>query len=144
MKLTAKWITSARDYGDVCPSFYKKFSLKKEIKSAALCVTCDGRLLEWNQEFKETEPGHRHLSHLYGLYPSYLFNPTDRPEQYKAAKKSLDYRIAHDGGCTGWSTACVTACYARLGENGFGIKPNVCRVFNRQSFMPSSAEDFPN
>lgn len=36
MKLTAKWITSARDYGDVCPSFYKKFSLKKEIKSAAI------------------------------------------------------------------------------------------------------------
>lgn len=79
-------------------------------------IGSDGRLLEWNEEKIEAEPGHRHLSHLYGLYPSDLFNPIDRPAQYEASKKSLDFRIAHDGGYTGWSTAWVMACYARLGE----------------------------
>ena len=93
----------------------KKWSYMRE-HLPAFAIGSDGRLLEWNEEKKETEPGHRHLSHLYGLYPSDLFNPIERPEQYRASKKSLDYRIAHDGGCTGWSTAWVMACYARLGE----------------------------
>ena len=76
----------------------------------------DGRLLEWDREFPEAEPGHRHLSHLYGLYPSDLFTPETRPEQYQAAIRSLDFRLSHGGGYTGWSRAWVACLKARIGD----------------------------
>lgn len=76
----------------------------------------DGRLLEWNEAYTEMEPGHRHLSHLYGLYPSDLFNPEERKQAYEAAEKSLEYRLSQGGGHTGWSRAWVACLYARLGS----------------------------
>jgi alpha-L-fucosidase 2 len=76
----------------------------------------DGRLLEWDVPRTETEPGHRHLSHLYGLYPSDLFNPADRPAQYEAAGRALEYRLAQGGGHTGWSRAWVACLMARMGR----------------------------
>lgn len=79
-------------------------------------IGSDGRLLEWDDEREEAEPGHRHLSHLYGMYPSDIFNPIDRPRQYKAAIKSLQYRMAQGGGHTGWSRAWVACLYARIGN----------------------------
>lgn len=79
-------------------------------------IGTDGRLLEWNEEFEESEPGHRHLSHLYGLYPSDIFTPEKNSLQYEAAIKSLDYRLAHDGGYTGWSRAWTACMYARIGD----------------------------
>lgn len=76
----------------------------------------DGRLLEWDQERPEVEPGHRHLSHLYGLFPSDLFQPETRQLEYDAAIRSLDYRLAQGGGHTGWSRAWVACLYARAGR----------------------------
>lgn len=78
----------------------------------------DGRLLEWNEDKKEVpdELGHRHLSHLYGVYPSDLFTPQSRPEQYEAARKSLAFRLHHGGGHTGWSRAWVSCLQARFGN----------------------------
>lgn len=79
-------------------------------------IGSDGRLLEWNEEYAEVEPGHRHVSHLYGLYPSDLFNPEERPQQYKAAEKSLEQRLSQGGAHTGWSRAWTACLYARLGK----------------------------
>jgi alpha-L-fucosidase 2 len=79
-------------------------------------VGTDGRLLEWDREQPEVEPGHRHLSHLYGLYPSDLFNPETRQPEFDAAVRSLDYRLAQGGGHTGWSRAWVACLYARAGR----------------------------
>lgn len=79
-------------------------------------IGSDGRLLEWDRELPEGEPGHRHLSHLYGLYPSDLFTPETRPEQYQAAIRSLRFRLSHGGGHTGWSRAWVACLEARLGN----------------------------
>ncbi len=78
----------------------------------------DGRLLEWNDEKREAtdELGHRHLSHLYGVYPSALFTPASRTEQYEAARQSLAFRLAHGGGHTGWSRAWVACLQARFGN----------------------------
>jgi alpha-L-fucosidase 2 len=72
----------------------------------------------WNgtQNVTEAEPGHRHLSHLYGLFPSDIFNPIDRPAQYEAAIKSLQCRLSQGGGHTGWSRAWVACLYARIGQ----------------------------
>ena len=73
-----------------------------------------GRLNEWDKERVEVEPGHRHLSHLYGLYPSQLFEPESR--EWKAAERSLDERLKHGGGHTGWSRSWVACLMARLGR----------------------------
>lgn len=75
----------------------------------------DGRLLEWDHECKEVEPGHRHISHLYGIYPSDMFT-VDEPDYYNASIKSLDGRLSHGGGHTGWSRAWTACCCARIGR----------------------------
>jgi alpha-L-fucosidase 2 len=72
-------------------------------------IGADGRLLEWAAEHVESEPHHRHVSHLYGVYPGDSF--ADSPELLDAAKKSLEAR--GDAG-TGWSLAWKTALWARL------------------------------
>ncbi len=77
-------------------------------------IGSDGRLMEWSEEYEEYEPGHRHLSHLYGVYPSSIFTPETRPEQYNAAIRSLEFRMAHGGGHTGWSRAWCACLFARL------------------------------
>ena len=78
-------------------------------------IGSDGRILEWSEEgLVELEPGHRHMSHLYGLYPSSQYNWNDTPEYMKAAEKVLEYRLKHGGGHTGWSRAWMINFYARL------------------------------
>jgi len=83
-------------------------------KLAGPKIGSDGRLMEWAEEFPEVEPGHRHISHLFALHPGSQINLEQTPELAKAAKKSLDYRIAHGGGHTGWSAAWLINQYARL------------------------------
>ncbi len=85
-------------------------------KLAKTKIASDGRLMEWAEEFPEVEPGHRHISHLFALHPGSQINMEDTPELMAAAKKSLDYRIEHGGGHTGWSAAWLVSQYARLYE----------------------------
>lgn len=59
--------------------------------------------MEWAQEFPEAEPGHRHISHLFAVHPGSQINLLQTPELAEAASKSMDYRISHGGGYTGWS-----------------------------------------
>lgn len=75
----------------------------------------DGRILEWMKEYQESEPGHRHISHLYGLHPGHEIIP-ESAELFKAAKKTFAYRLAHGGGHTGWSRAWLCCFASRLGE----------------------------
>jgi alpha-L-fucosidase 2 len=77
-------------------------------------IGSDGRLMEWAQEFKEPEPGHRHISHLFGLYPGYQFTQNQTPDYMAAARKSIDFRLAHGGGHTGWSRAWIINYWARF------------------------------
>ena len=79
-------------------------------------IGADGRLLEWDCELTESEPGHRHLSHLYGVFPSDLFTDETRTAQFEAARKSLAFRLAAGGGHTGWSRAWVACLMARFGD----------------------------
>ena len=96
----------------------EKVSRWKELRDnlPPFAIGSDGRLMEWQKEYTEREPGHRHLSHLYGMYPSDLFTPSTRPEQYAAGIRSLQYRLSHGGGHTGWSRAWVSCLWARLGN----------------------------
>lgn len=74
----------------------------------------DGRLMEWDKEYEEAEPGHRHMSHLYALHPSNQISVTETPALAAAARKSLEYRLSHGGGHTGWSRAWMISFWARL------------------------------
>ncbi len=77
----------------------------------------NGALQEWPEDYAETEPGHRHISHLWGLYPNDGITLRGTPELAKACRATLDRRLANGGGSTGWSRAWVINCYARL-EDG--------------------------
>ena len=76
----------------------------------------DGQLQEWSVDFVEAEPGQRHMSQLYPLYPGREFTPRRTPKWAQAARVSLERRLAAGGGYTGWSRAWVIALWARLGE----------------------------
>ena len=73
-----------------------------------------GQLQEWQEDFAENEPNHRHVSHLFGLYPGNQITPDGTPQLAAAAAKSLELR--GDGG-TGWSMAWKICLWARL-KNG--------------------------
>ena len=83
-------------------------------KLAPTRIGKDGRIMEWNEEFEEAEPGHRHMSHLFGLHPGNQITAQHNPELLAAARKTIEYRLAHGGGHTGWSRAWIINFYARL------------------------------
>ena len=89
-------------------------------------IGSDGRLLEWNEDKEEVqdELGHRHLSHLYGVFPSDLFTDKVRTAEYEASRKSFDFRLKHGGGHTGWSRAWVAALMSRF-NNPDGVYEHV-------------------
>lgn len=92
-----------------------------------------GQLQEWSQDYEEDEIGHRHVSHLYGLYPSDMITPEGTPELAKACEASL-LRRGFEG--TGWSLAWKVCLWARLG-NG----ENAYRLIRRQ-LKPVITQDY--
>ncbi len=75
-----------------------------------------GRLQEWVEDYDEPEPGHRHMSHLFGLHPGDQITLEKTPELAAAARKSLESRLSQGGGHTGWSRAWIVNFWARLRE----------------------------
>jgi alpha-L-fucosidase 2 len=75
-----------------------------------------GQLQEWLKDFDEAEPGHRHVSHLFALHPGHSITLRGTPELARAARVSLERRLANGGGGTGWSRAWMVNFFARLGD----------------------------
>jgi len=75
-----------------------------------------GQIQEWLKDYDEVYPGHRHMSHLFGVAPGCSITPRSTPKLAEAAKKSLLRRLDHNGGWTGWSRAWALNLAARLGE----------------------------
>jgi len=106
-------------------------------KLQPLRIGKDGRLLEWNKEFVEREPGHRHMSQLYGVFPGGFINEKDTPKLFEAAKKSYDHRMAYGGGHTGWSRSWCMPLEARFGR-GDEVMNNIkemIREFSSESLL---------
>ncbi len=78
-------------------------------------ISSDGRVMEWQEEYEEPEPGHRHISHMYGLHPGNEITET-KPALFAAAKKTIEKRLEGGGGHTGWSRAWIICFFARLKE----------------------------
>lgn len=85
-----------------------------------------GQLLEWDKEFEETDPNHRHVSHLFTLHPGRQIIPEQQPELAAACQRTLEIR--GDGG-TGWAMAWKINFWARLrdGNHAFGMLKNGLR-----------------
>jgi alpha-L-fucosidase 2 len=95
------------------PDFRKQLEQALE-KLTPTRIGGDGRIMEWAQELEDASPGHRHVSHLFGLFPGNEINVALTPGLAAAARKTLDHRLAHGGGHTGWSRAWIINFYARL------------------------------
>ena len=104
-------------------------------------IGSDGRLMEWSEEFEEPEPGHRHMSHLFALHPGRQYTFQNSPEMVTAARKSIEYRMAHGGGHTGWSRAWVINFWARFFE-GDKAEENVTALLAK-STHPNFFDNHP-
>ena len=76
-------------------------------------ITSKGVIQEWIADYDEVEPGHRHMSHLLGLYPLGQFTH-ETPDLFNAARATIERRLSFGGGQTGWSRAWMICMYARL------------------------------
>jgi alpha-L-fucosidase 2 len=85
------------------------------------------------QDYEQAEPGHRHVSHLYALYPGTQILPPGAPgynaKLFNAAAATLEDRLSHNGAGTGWSRAWTINWYARL-QNRTALAENTYQFFN--------------
>lgn len=92
-------ITAATQLGQD-ENFKKQLQVKLKKLPPVGQVAPDGRLIEWLENYKETDPQHRHISHLYGLYPASQITPVSTPELAAASRKTLE-ALGDDG--SSWS-----------------------------------------
>ena len=81
--------------------------------SSPIKIGENGTIQEWVEDWPAQDSEHRHISHLYALYPGRMIDPVNTPHWAQAANKSLDIRGDNH---TGWATAWRIACFARLGQ----------------------------
>ena len=91
-----------------------------------------GQLQEWLEDYEEVEPGHRHISHLYSLFPGDRITPEATPDLARAAQVSLERRLAAKGGHTGWSRAWIACCWARL-RHGDAAREHLAALLREQT-----------
>lgn len=139
-----------RDLFTQCIDAAKILDIEDELTEqfAAACsklvptqVGSRGQILEWDKEYEEAEPGHRHISHLYGLHPSCQITVDGTPELAAAARVTLEGRLSHGGGHTGWSRAWIINHYAKLwdGEKAY---ENLLALYER-STLPNLFDNHP-
>lgn len=108
---------------------------------APLQIGRHGQLQEWIEDFEEVEPGHRHISHLYGLYPGAEITLRGTPDLARAARVTLERRLAAGGGHTGWSRAWIVNLFARL-EDGEQAHHHLRELLSR-STLPNLFDNHP-
>lgn len=131
------------DAGD--GAFEKEFvsEVKKALQQLAPLQISpkDGRLQEWVEDYNDAEPGHRHMSHFYGLHPGHQISLRGTPELATALRKSLDTRLNNGGGGTGWSRAWVVNFAARFEDSDLAWK-NLQQLFARCT-LPNMFDNHP-
>ena len=96
-------------------------------------VAEDGRLMEWRLPFQESEPGHRHISHVLGAYPGTQINLDRDPQMRDAVMKSIEGRLAKGGAGTGWSRAWTIGMFARLSD-GANAYDNLIKILQLSTY----------
>ena len=103
-------------------------------------IADNGTIQEWSEQYEEIEIGHRHISHLFALYPASQIN-ADTPELMQAAEKTLERRLSNGGGHTGWSRAWIINFRARM-RNGEKACEDIKKYFEN-SVLPNLFDDHP-
>lgn len=123
------------------------FSEELAVKRAGLMPTTigkDGRIMEWLEPYEEVEPHHRHVSHLYGLYPGSEISMEQTPQLAEAARKSLEARGDQS---TGWSMAWKINFWARLhdGDHCYKLLGDLLRpCVDKTTNMTNGGGTYPN
>jgi len=118
--------------------------IAKRARLSPTQISSDGRVMEWLKEYPEVEPQHRHVSHLWGLYPGDEISPGTTPELAQAARKTLGVR-GDDG--VGWSLAFKAALWARLGDGNHAwllIRKALVPVTSREIKYDKGGGVYPN
>ena len=97
--------------------------------------------MEWNTEVEEVEPGHRHISHLYGLFPGHTITMENTPGLAEACKKTLAKRLSNGGGHTGWSQAWIINFRAQLRQGDEALDA-LTKLFTH-STLPNLLDNHP-
>jgi len=100
-----------------------------------------GQLMEWLEDYDEPQPGHRHISHLFGLHPDDQITLRSTPELAKAARVSLERRLQAGSGHTGWSRAWIINFWARLDEGDLAHENIVALL--AKSTLPNLLDNHP-
>ncbi len=100
-----------------------------------------GQLQEWQYDYEESEPGHRHISHLWALFPGTQISLDKTPDIAAAARATLERRLAHGGGQTGWSRAWVINYWDHLHDSKQAYES--MQVMFRQSTFPNLMDTHP-
>jgi alpha-L-fucosidase 2 len=100
-----------------------------------------GQLQEWQRDYEEPEPGHRHISHLWALFPGTQITLEHTPDLAKAAQVSLERRLSLGGGQTGWSRAWVVNYWDHLHDSKQAY--DSLQVMFRQSTFPNLMDTHP-
>jgi len=100
-----------------------------------------GQIMEWNEDYEEMEIGHRHISQLFALYPGSQITQDKDPELMKAAEKTLERRLSHGGGHSGWSRAWIINMYARLGDGDKALY-HIKQLIEKQT-LPNLFDNHP-
>lgn len=100
-----------------------------------------GQLQEWQHDYEEFEPGHRHTSHLWALHPGNAITKSTTPHLAAASAVVLRRRAEHGGGHTGWSRAWLVNLHARLGDSE-GCLEHIHRLL-RDSTLPNMLDNHP-
>ncbi len=119
--------------------------MKNEAKAALLKmpplqVGKHGQLMEWLEDYDESEIGHRHISHAFGLYPGHTITQST-PQLFSGIRKSIERRLSCGGGQTGWSASWLINLYARLFD-GEHAEEMLLKLF-RESIKPNLFDIHP-
>jgi alpha-L-fucosidase 2 len=106
-------------------------------------IGAKGDLQEWFEDWESTDPHHRHISHLLGLYPGRLITSQSTPDLFNAVRRSLELRGDES---TGWSMAWKVCCWARLkdGDHALRILSTLFTPVEAEAFNYSSGGSYPN
>ena len=100
-----------------------------------------GQIQEWPEDYDETEPGHRHMSQLFALFPGNQITRQKTPELAAAARATIERRLANGGGHTGWSRAWIINFWTRLADRDEAYE-NLLALF-RNSTLPNLFDNHP-
>ena len=108
---------------------------------APIRINKNGGIMEWNEDYEEAEPGHRHISQLFALYPGSKITLDKTPELAEASRATIERRLSFGGAHSGWSRAWIINMYARLGE-GDKAHDNILTLLNKQT-LPNLFDNHP-